>query len=159
MGPSGGAFPSRDNRSSMARPFSARQIGTASARLLAWRAVAVIAATATERLTHVMRVSKFEHAALRLDLNGQTLLIDPGSFTTPPDDLSGLVGVVLTHEHPDHWTPEQLDRILRAAPGTPVYGPEGSPGRQTATTSRWSRPATRSRSDRSHCVSSAAPTP
>ena len=85
----------------------------------------VIAATAAERLTRVMRVSKFEHAALRLDLNGQTLLVDPGSFTTPPDDLSGLVGVVLTHEHPDHWTPEQLDRILRAAPGTPVYGPEG----------------------------------
>lgn len=72
-----------------------------------------------------MRVTKYEHAALRLDENGDTLLIDPGSFTSPIDDLRGLVAVVLTHEHPDHWTPEHLDRILRAAPGTPIFAPEG----------------------------------
>ncbi|HZU94029.1 MAG TPA: MBL fold metallo-hydrolase [Microbacterium sp.] len=72
-----------------------------------------------------MRVTKFEHAALRIDEGGDTLLIDPGSFTSPIDDLSGLVAVVITHEHPDHWTPEHLDRILRAAPGTPIYAPSG----------------------------------
>lgn len=72
-----------------------------------------------------MRVTKFEHATLRIDQNHETLLIDPGSFTTPLTDLSDLVAVVITHEHPDHWTPEQLDRILRAAPGTPVFGPAG----------------------------------
>ncbi|AVL96997.1 MBL fold metallo-hydrolase [Microbacterium paraoxydans] len=72
-----------------------------------------------------MRVTKFEHATLRLDQNDDTLLIDPGSFTAPLHDLSGLVAIVLTHEHPDHWTPEHLDRILRAAPGTPIFGPEG----------------------------------
>lgn len=72
-----------------------------------------------------MRVTKFEHASLRIDQNGETLLIDPGSFTAPLHDLSALVGVVITHEHPDHWTPEHLDRILRAAPGTPIFGPAG----------------------------------
>jgi L-ascorbate metabolism protein UlaG (beta-lactamase superfamily) len=72
-----------------------------------------------------MRVTKHEHAALRVDDHGQTLLIDPGSFTLPLNDLSRLVGIVLTHEHPDHWTPEHLDRILRDAPGTPIFGPEG----------------------------------
>ena len=72
-----------------------------------------------------MRVTKFEHAALRLDQNDETLVIDPGSFTAPLHDLSGLVAVVITHEHPDHWTSEHLDRILRAAPGTPVFGPQG----------------------------------
>ena len=72
-----------------------------------------------------MRVTKFEHAALRIQQGEDVLLVDPGSFTAPLDDLSGLVAVVLTHEHPDHWTPEHLDRILRAAPGTPVYGPAG----------------------------------
>ncbi|WP_307296468.1 MBL fold metallo-hydrolase [Microbacterium natoriense] len=75
-----------------------------------------------------MRVTKFEHAALRIDEGGDTLLIDPGSFTSPIDDLSGLVAVVITHEHPDHWTPEHLDRILRAAPGTPIYAPSGVAG-------------------------------
>ncbi|MFK4760892.1 MBL fold metallo-hydrolase [Microbacterium sp. ZW T5_45] len=72
-----------------------------------------------------MRVTKFEHATLRIDQNHETLLIDPGSFTAPLTDLSELVAVVITHEHPDHWTPEQLDRILRAAPGTPVFAPAG----------------------------------
>jgi L-ascorbate metabolism protein UlaG (beta-lactamase superfamily) len=72
-----------------------------------------------------MRVTKFEHATLRIDQGDQTLVIDPGSFTTPLDDLSGLVGIVLTHEHPDHWTPEHLDRLLRAAPGTPIFAPSG----------------------------------
>lgn len=70
-----------------------------------------------------MRVTKYEHATLRLDQNGQTLLVDPGSFTTPLADLGDLVAIVLTHEHPDHWTPEHLDRILRAAPGTPILAP------------------------------------
>jgi len=72
-----------------------------------------------------MRVTKFEHATLRVDIGGDALIIDPGTFTSPLDDLSGLVAVVITHEHPDHWTPEHLDRILRAAPGTPVFAPAG----------------------------------
>ena len=72
-----------------------------------------------------MRVTKHEHAALRVDDSGKSLLIDIGSYTTPLDSLGTVVGVVLTHEHPDHWTPEHLDRILRSAPGIPVYAPEG----------------------------------
>jgi len=72
-----------------------------------------------------MRVTKHEHATLRLDESGDALIIDPGSFTSPLDDLSKIVGVVITHEHPDHWTSEHLDRILRAVPGTPVFAPAG----------------------------------
>jgi len=72
-----------------------------------------------------MRVTKFEHAALRIQQGDDILLIDPGSFTAPLNDLGGLVALVITHEHPDHWTPEHLDRILRAAPGTPIYAPAG----------------------------------
>jgi L-ascorbate metabolism protein UlaG (beta-lactamase superfamily) len=72
-----------------------------------------------------MRVTKFEHAALRIEKGDDVLVIDPGSFTSPIDDLHGLVAVVITHEHPDHWTPEHLDRILRAAPGTPIFAPAG----------------------------------
>lgn len=72
-----------------------------------------------------MRVTKFEHAALRIDKGGESLLVDPGSFTSPIEDLRSVVAVVLTHEHPDHWTPAHLDAVLRAAPGTPVFAPEG----------------------------------
>lgn len=72
-----------------------------------------------------MRVTKFEHATLRIEKGDDVLVVDPGSFTSPLDDLRGLVGLVITHEHPDHWTPEHLDRILRAVPGTPIFAPAG----------------------------------
>ena len=72
-----------------------------------------------------MRVTKFEHATLTLGNAGKTLVIDPGSFTAPLGDVSDVVGIVLTHEHPDHWTPDHLDRLLGTFPGTPIFGPEG----------------------------------
>jgi len=72
-----------------------------------------------------MRVTKHEHACLRLERENSQLIIDPGSFTLPLQDLAGTVAVVLTHEHPDHWTPEHLRRIREHAPGVPIYGPAG----------------------------------
>lgn len=72
-----------------------------------------------------MRVTKFEHATLTLVQSGRTLVIDPGSYTTPLADLDDVVAIVLTHEHPDHWTPDHLDRLLKAYPGIPVFGPAG----------------------------------
>lgn len=72
-----------------------------------------------------MRVTKFEHAALSLEKSGKTLIIDPGSFTLPLETVQNVIGVVLTHEHPDHWTPAHLDRLLASFPGIPIYGPEG----------------------------------
>jgi len=72
-----------------------------------------------------MRVTKHEHACLRLEREGKTLVIDPGSFTLPLSDLRGVVGVVITHEHPDHWTAQHLDRIRATYPSVPIYAPEG----------------------------------
>lgn len=72
-----------------------------------------------------MRVTKFEHAALTLEIDGGKLVIDPGSFTLPLSDLGTVVAVVITHEHPDHWTPDHLDRILSHAEGIPIYAPAG----------------------------------
>lgn len=53
------------------------------------------------------------------------LVIDPGSFTLPLEDLQHLEAVVITHEHPDHWTPQHLERIRHSFPDVPVYGPAG----------------------------------
>jgi L-ascorbate metabolism protein UlaG (beta-lactamase superfamily) len=72
-----------------------------------------------------MRVTKFEHATLTLVNAGKTLVIDPGSFTAPLGDVNDVVGIVLTHEHPDHWTPDHLDRLLGTYPDAPIFGPEG----------------------------------
>jgi L-ascorbate metabolism protein UlaG (beta-lactamase superfamily) len=84
-----------------------------------------LAAAHSGRLTRGMRVTKHHHAALTVRESGKTLVIDPGSFTDPLVDLGEVVAIVLTHEHPDHWTPDHLDRLLRNSPDAPIYGPEG----------------------------------
>lgn len=72
-----------------------------------------------------MRLTKFEHAALLLEESGKKLFIDPGNFTSPLTDTANAVAVVITHEHADHWTPEQLNRILDLSPDVRIFAPEG----------------------------------
>jgi len=72
-----------------------------------------------------MRVTKQEHACLILETAGKTLVIDPGVFTTALIGLNDVVAVVITHEHGDHWTADQLNHILDRNPGVKFYGPEG----------------------------------
>jgi L-ascorbate metabolism protein UlaG (beta-lactamase superfamily) len=70
-----------------------------------------------------MELTKLEHAALVLEELGRRLFIDPGSFTTAITDGTRADAIVVTHEHPDHWTPEQLDRIIQASPGVQIFAP------------------------------------
>ena len=72
-----------------------------------------------------MKLTKLEHAALVLEASGQKLFIDPGSFTTALTETANAAAIVITHEHPDHWTPEQLGRVIAMNPGVPIYGPAG----------------------------------
>jgi L-ascorbate metabolism protein UlaG (beta-lactamase superfamily) len=72
-----------------------------------------------------MRLTKLEHAALVVDDSGDRLFIDPGKFTTPITEAQGVLAVVVTHEHDDHWTPAQLDRILEQSPDARILGPAG----------------------------------
>lgn len=77
-----------------------------------------------------MRITKYEHACLVVEEAGATLVIDPGSFTRQLDGVSGVdssvVGVVITHEHADHWTPEQLRAILAVSPDAVVFSTEAT---------------------------------
>ncbi len=72
-----------------------------------------------------MILTKHEHAAFTLDIDGALLIVDPGSFTPPFERVDGVVAVVITHEHPDHWTPAQLTSILDANPDARIFGPAG----------------------------------
>lgn len=72
-----------------------------------------------------MKLTKFEHSCIILTKGDSTVVIDPGSFTTPLTDTSGVVAIVITHEHADHWTPEQLTRLLDRNPGARILGPAG----------------------------------
>lgn len=72
-----------------------------------------------------MKITKLEHACLILEKGSERLVIDPGNYTRPILDLDHVVGVVITHEHPDHWTAAQLNRILDLNRGIPIYAPQG----------------------------------
>ncbi|HEU0256909.1 MAG TPA: MBL fold metallo-hydrolase [Microbacteriaceae bacterium] len=73
-----------------------------------------------------MHLLKLEHSALVVSNGTGTLYVDPGSFTRPVPVPNGPAAVVISHEHADHWTPQQLDRILGGASGpVPIIGPEG----------------------------------
>jgi L-ascorbate metabolism protein UlaG (beta-lactamase superfamily) len=71
-----------------------------------------------------VKVTKYEHAALVVESADRKLVIDPGNFLTPPD-FANTVAIVVTHEHADHWTPENLRRVLEISPDAAIYGPQG----------------------------------
>lgn len=72
-----------------------------------------------------MRLTKLEHACLVLEDSGKTLIVDPGSFTTPLVGTNNVVAIIITHEHADHWTDDQLKRILERNPDARLFGPAG----------------------------------
>ena len=54
-----------------------------------------------------MRIFKHGHACVRLETDGHRVVIDPGVFTAV-EAVDGATAVLVTHEHPDHWTPDAL---------------------------------------------------
>lgn len=72
-----------------------------------------------------MKVTKQEHACLIVESAGKNLVIDPGSFTRTLVRESVVVAIVITHEHADHWTSDQLEHILERNPDARIFGPAG----------------------------------
>ncbi|MCW2786091.1 MAG: fold metallo-hydrolase [Marmoricola sp.] len=62
-----------------------------------------------------MRIIKHGHACVRLETGSTAVVIDPGMFTAR-EAVDGATAVLITHEHPDHWTPDLL-----AATGAPIF--------------------------------------
>lgn len=71
-----------------------------------------------------MKVTKYEHATLVVESADRRLVIDPGVFLTPPD-FATTVAIVITHEHADHWTEQNLRMILEKAPDARIFAPQG----------------------------------
>ncbi|WP_329536943.1 MBL fold metallo-hydrolase (plasmid) [Streptomyces sp. NBC_01450] len=67
-----------------------------------------------------MRLTKFGHAAVRLEKDGQTLVVDPGALTEP-EALDGADAVLVTHEHYDHFVEENLRAAAEANPGLRIW--------------------------------------
>lgn len=72
--------------------------------------------------TGSLELTCWGHAGLRLEREGTRLVIDPGPFTDPAI-LDGAAAVLVTHEHPDHVTPERLATVVAGDDGPAVWAP------------------------------------
>lgn len=68
-----------------------------------------------------MKVTKYAHACLVLELDGQKLVIDPGGYTPHFGNVHNVVGIVITHVHADHFDPAHIARILADNPDVHVW--------------------------------------
>ncbi len=62
-----------------------------------------------------MKLTKFAHACVRLEKDGKTLLVDPGSFSEDAV-FERADAVLVTHEHQDHLDIERVKAL-----NVPVY--------------------------------------
>lgn len=64
-----------------------------------------------------VKITRFGHAAVLVEISDMRILIDPGTFSG--DDtfvLGGLAAIVVTHQHADHVDPGRLPQLLAANP-------------------------------------------
>ncbi|MCX4659060.1 MBL fold metallo-hydrolase [Streptomyces uncialis] len=67
-----------------------------------------------------MKLTKKTHACVRLEKDGRSLVVDPGGYTEE-DATRGATAILVTHEHPDHFSEERLRAALDADPATTVW--------------------------------------
>jgi L-ascorbate metabolism protein UlaG (beta-lactamase superfamily) len=68
-----------------------------------------------------MKITKIGHCALVLEHNGVKLLTDPGNFTIEVQEkVTGLDGIVITHEHQDHFHVDSVKKLLATNPGVTI---------------------------------------
>ena len=68
-----------------------------------------------------MQITHFGHSCLLVETGGQRLLLDPGAFSQGFVDLTGLDGILVTHQHPDHVDVQRLPALLKANPQARLY--------------------------------------
>lgn len=68
-----------------------------------------------------MTITKYEHSCLSIEEQGSRLIIDPGVWSSSLTDLTNIIGVVITHEHGDHFNKPLLARIVGANPQATIY--------------------------------------
>ncbi|GAA3486487.1 MULTISPECIES: MBL fold metallo-hydrolase [Streptomyces] len=67
-----------------------------------------------------IELTKKSHACVRLEKDGRTLVLDPGAFSED-DAALGADAVLVTHEHPDHFSEPHLRAALEANPAAEIW--------------------------------------
>ncbi|MER5253448.1 MULTISPECIES: MBL fold metallo-hydrolase [unclassified Streptomyces] len=67
-----------------------------------------------------MKLTKKTHACVRLERDGLSLVIDPGAFSEQ-DAALGADAILVTHEHPDHFSEDRLRAGMEANPAAEIW--------------------------------------
>lgn len=67
-----------------------------------------------------MEVTKQGHACVRIENDGQILVVDPGAFTEA-SAIEGADAVLITHEHADHFLEARIREAAEANPGLRIW--------------------------------------
>ena len=78
-----------------------------------------------------MKLTKYQHACLVVEKDGSALIVDPGNFTDDFIMPSRVAGVIVTHEHADHFDEALVQKILEAHPKATIIAHESISGRFT----------------------------
>ena len=65
-----------------------------------------------------MKVTKYAHACFTVELANQVLVVDPGQWSKDFVIADNIAGIVITHEHPDHFDPDILAAIYNKNPNS-----------------------------------------
>jgi L-ascorbate metabolism protein UlaG (beta-lactamase superfamily) len=58
-----------------------------------------------------MKITKFGHCCLLLEVNDKRILVDPGRFSEQQNELRNIDIVLITHEHADHCHSESITKV------------------------------------------------
>lgn len=70
-----------------------------------------------------MKLTKYTHACVRLEKNGDVLVLDPGIFSETDEAFMGAEGILITHEHADHVDVPAVAAALAANGELTVHAP------------------------------------
>lgn len=68
-----------------------------------------------------MKLTKLEHACFTVEHEGSKVIVDPGSFSNFPEGYSGATAVIFTHNHADHFSQSNLDKIRSGSPDVLIF--------------------------------------
>ena len=72
-----------------------------------------------------MKLTKYTHACVRLEKDGQVLVLDPGTFSETSEALDGAHAVLITHEHADHIDVPAVAAALKEKAALELFAPAG----------------------------------
>lgn len=70
----------------------------------------------------MLHLTKYEHACFTVEKDDQLIVVDPGAYTTDFIAPDHVVGVIITHEHADHYDQELVAAIIDKNPEAMIIG-------------------------------------